>query len=61
MVSRIRKRAMTLGTILLIVVILALIGAIPSWPYSRGWGYRPFGGLGVVLVVVLALVLVGRL
>jgi len=49
-----------LGTILLIVLILLLIGAIPSWPYSRGWGYFPSGALGLVLVVVLILVLTGR-
>lgn len=50
-----------LGTILLIVLILALIGALPSWGYSRGWGYYPSGGLGLVLVVVVVLLLVGRL
>jgi hypothetical protein len=49
-----------LGTILLIVLILILIGAIPSWPYSRGWGYGPSGVLGVVVVVLLILVLMGR-
>ena len=52
---------MTLGTILLIILILLLIGAIPSWPYSRGWGYAPSGTLGVVLIVLLILVLMGRL
>jgi hypothetical protein len=51
---------MTLGTILLIVLILLLIGAIPSWPYSRDWGYYPSGGLGIVLIVILILVLMGR-
>jgi hypothetical protein len=49
-----------LGTILLIVLILALVSALPTWGYSRGWGYYPSGGLGLVLVVVLVLVLVGR-
>ena len=49
-----------LGTILLIVLILALVGALPTWPYSSGWGYYPSGGLGLVLVVVLILVLLGR-
>ena len=49
-----------LGTILLIVLILLLLGAIPAWPYSRGWGYGPSGILGVVLVVLLILVLMGR-
>jgi hypothetical protein len=52
---------MTLGTILLIILILLVIGAIPSWPYSRGWGYGPSGILGVVLVILLILVLVGRI
>jgi hypothetical protein len=52
---------MTLGTILLIILIVLLIGAIPSWPYSRDWGYYPSGGLGIVLVVILILVLMGRI
>jgi len=52
---------MGLGTILLIVLILLLIGAIPSWPHSRSWGYGPSGGLGLVVVVVLVLVLMGRI
>lgn len=52
---------MPLGTILIIILILLLIGAIPSWPYSRGWGYGPSGILGVVLVVILILVLLGRI
>jgi hypothetical protein len=52
---------MTLGTILLIVLILLLIGAIPSWPYSRQWGYFPSGGLGIILVIVIVLVLTGRI
>ncbi len=52
---------MSLGTILLIVVILMLIGAIPSWPHSRGWGYAPSGGIGVVLVILLVLMLLGRI
>lgn len=50
---------MTLGTILLIVLILILIGAIPSWPHSRNWGYGPSGGIGLVLIIVLVLVLAG--
>ena len=52
---------MTLSTILLVVVVLLLIGAIPAWPYSRGWGYGPSGGLGLVLLVLLVLLLMGRL
>ena len=49
-----------LGTILLIILILILIGALPAWPYSSGWGYGPSGLLGTVLVVLLILVLMGR-
>jgi hypothetical protein len=49
-----------LGTVLLVLLILLLVGAIPSWPYSRGWGYGPSGILGVVLIVVLVLALTGR-
>ncbi|KWT78954.1 MULTISPECIES: DUF3309 family protein [unclassified Variovorax] len=52
---------MTLGTILLIVLILLLIGAIPSWPHSRSWGYAPSGVLGLVLLVVIVLLLLGRI
>ncbi|MBH2044694.1 MAG: DUF3309 domain-containing protein [Comamonadaceae bacterium] len=52
---------MSLGTILLIVLILLLIGAIPSWPHSRSWGYGPSGLLGLVVVVILVLLVMGRL
>lgn len=52
---------MSLGTILLIVLILMLIGVFPTWPHSGGWGYGPSGGLGVVVVIVLVLLLMGRL
>ena len=52
---------MSLGTLLLIVLILMLIGAIPSWPHSRSWGYAPSGGLGLVLIVLLILLLMGRI
>jgi len=52
---------MTLGTVLLIALILLLVGAIPSWPHSKGWGYGPSGGLGLALIVVLVLLLTGRL
>jgi len=52
---------MTLGTILLIVLVLLLIGAIPSWPHSRSWGYGPSGGLGLVVIVVLVLLVMGRI
>ena len=49
-----------LGTILIIVLVLLLIGALPSWPYSGGWGYYPSGGLGLVLIIIVILVLLGR-
>jgi hypothetical protein len=52
---------MSLGTILLIVLILLLVGAIPAWPHSRSWGYGPTGGLGVVVIVLIVLLLMGRL
>lgn len=51
---------MSLGTILLIILILILIGAIPAWPYSREWGYGPSGGVGVILIILLVLLLLGR-
>lgn len=50
-----------LGTILLILLILMLLGAIPVYPYSRSWGYYPSGGLGMILLIVLILVLIGRI
>jgi hypothetical protein len=52
---------MTLGTILLILLILMLIGGLPSWPYSRSWGYYPSAGIGAVLMIVLILVLLGQI
>ena len=52
---------MTLGTILIIVLILMLVGAIPAWPHSRSSGYGPSGGLGLLVVILLVLVLLGRL
>ena len=52
---------MTLTTILIIILILLLIGALPSWGYSRGWGYGPSGLLGVVLIVLIVLLLLGRI
>lgn len=50
-----------LWTILIILLILALIGGLPSWPYSAGWGYYPSGGIGIVLVILIILLLIGRL
>jgi hypothetical protein len=50
-----------IGTILLIILILLLLGAFPTWPHSRGWGYYPSGGLGLILIIVIILLLAGRL
>lgn len=50
-----------LGTIVIVLLILMLVGAFPSWPHSRSWGYWPSGGLGLVLMILVVLVLVGRL
>jgi len=52
---------MSLGTILLVVLILMLIGAVPAWPHSRSWGYGPSGGLGVLVVIIIALIVLGPL
>jgi len=52
---------MSLGAILLIVVILMLVGALPTWPHSRSWGYGPTGGLGLVLLILVVLLLMGRI
>jgi hypothetical protein len=52
---------MGLGTILLIVLILMLIGAAPSWPHSKGWGYGPSGGLGLLIIIIVVLLVTGRL
>jgi hypothetical protein len=56
-----KEATMSLGTILLIILILLLVGALPTWPYSSGWGYYPSGGLGLVLIILLILVLLGRI
>ena len=50
-----------MGTILLIIIVLFLVGALPTWPYSASWGYGPSGGLGVILLVLVILVLTGRI
>ncbi|PTD96461.1 DUF3309 family protein [Pseudothauera lacus] len=50
-----------MGTILLVILILLLIGALPAWPHSRSWGYGPTGGIGLILVVLLILVLLGKI
>jgi len=52
---------MTLGTILLVILVLMLIGVFPTWPHSRGWGYKPTGGLGLILIILLVLILLGRI
>jgi hypothetical protein len=52
---------MSLGTILLIILVLMLVGAIPNWPHSRSWGYGPSGGIGLILLILIILLLMGRL
>lgn len=52
---------MSIGTIVLIILVLLLIGAIPSWPHSRSWGYGPSGGLGLIVIILIVLLLTGRL
>jgi hypothetical protein len=52
---------MSIGTILLIILILVLLGVLPTWPHSRSWGYYPSGGLGIIVVIILVLLLLGRL
>lgn len=52
---------MSIGTILLIVLILMLIGVVPSWPHSKGWGYGPSGALGLIVIVIVILLLMGRI
>lgn len=52
---------MSLGSILLIILVLILIGALPTWPHSASWGYYPSGGLGIILVIVVVLVILGRI
>jgi hypothetical protein len=52
---------MSISTILLIVLVLLLLGALPTWPYSTGWGYYPSGGLGLVVIILLVLVIAGRI
>jgi len=52
---------MSIGTIVLIILVLMLVGAFPTWPHSRSWGYGPSGGLGLIVVVLLVLLLMGRL
>jgi sterol desaturase/sphingolipid hydroxylase (fatty acid hydroxylase superfamily) len=56
-----KEHAMGIGTILLIILVLLLIGALPAWPYSSGWGYWPSGGLGLIVLIVVLLVVLGRI
>jgi hypothetical protein len=57
----VKEPAMSLGTILLVIVILALMGVLPTWPHSQSWGYGPSGGLGLVLIILVVLLLLGRI
>lgn len=52
---------MSIGTILLIILVLILLGTLPTWPHSRGWGYGPSGGLGLIVVILLVLLLLGKI
>jgi hypothetical protein len=52
---------MSIGTILLVILILMLVGAFPTWPHSKGWGYYPSGGLGLVVLILVVLLLMGRI
>jgi hypothetical protein len=54
-----KDAAMSMSLLLIIVLIILLIGALPTWPYSRSWGYRPMGGLGIIVIIVIVLLLLG--
>jgi len=56
-----KENDMSIGTIILIILVLVLVGAIPTWPHSRGWGYGPSGGLGLIVVILLILVVLGKI
>jgi hypothetical protein len=56
-----KEKTMSLGTILIIILILFLVGVFPTWPHSTNWGYYPSGGLGVILLLVIVLILLGRI
>jgi hypothetical protein len=56
-----REAIMSLGTVLLIIFIVLLIGALPTWPYSAGWGYYPTGGVGLIVIILLILLVMGRI
>jgi hypothetical protein len=57
----VKKKRSRMGTILIVILVLALIGALPTWPYSRGWGYYPSGGVGLIVLILVILLLLGRL
>ena len=59
--NRNRRKIMSLGTILLVILVLILLGILPTWPHSRSWGYGPSGAIGAVVIILLILVLMGRL
>ena len=60
-VSAEERQAVMLGTVLLILLVLMMIGAVPTWPHSREWGYLPSGGMALILLIVLVLMLIGRI
>jgi hypothetical protein len=57
----VKKELNMIGTVLIVILVLALIGALPTWPHSRSWGYYPTGGLGMILVIVVILLVLGRI
>jgi hypothetical protein len=61
LLQHVKEKAMSLGTLLLIILILMLVGVMPTWPHSRSWGYGPSGALGLVVVIIIVLLLMGRL
>jgi hypothetical protein len=56
-----REGGLNMGTILIIILVLLVLGALPTWPYSSGWGYYPSGGLGLILVILVVMLLLGRI
>ena len=59
--AQLKELQMTIGTILLIILVLFLLGALPAWPHSKTWGYYPSSGIGIVVVILLVLVIMGRI
>jgi Protein of unknown function (DUF3309) len=58
---RIERNTMSIGTILIVLLVLMLLGALPTWPHSRSWGYGPSGGMGLIVLILIILLLTGRI